>query len=1144
MDRYGNNTPVSFRATGGDGISVSYSANPTTASSGSITFTASPTAKIATQNMTIIATQGNVVNAQTFEIYVSKAPAASLAFSSSSLAYNATAGGAAQLKSVSLRNSGTTAVTVNSLSLSGAGASAYSLNASACNGKSLAAGASCNVDVTLNPSTAGSFNAQVNVSSALSSNPTLALSATVAGAPDFSLSAPSSVSLNQSGSASAAINLSRTNFTSPVVLTVSGLPSGVNANFANNNITGNSTTLNFTASSDAATGPATITVEAVGGSITRSANFSLNVQASSYSLSASPVSITQGQSGTSTISIARSNFSSAVNLSATFPAGISGSISPTSTTGNSASLNLSVASSVQAGNYTVQVASSGGSLSRTVDVGVTVVAAPADFSITATPASVSMSQTGSAAVTFNLSRNNFTDPIQLTTISLPNGVSGSYVNNNTTGNSATLNLSAASDATVGTSTVTVQAVSGLYIHTATFGLTVTALPGYNLSLSPAGLNLSQGASATSSLSIARTNFTNSINLSVINSPANIAAGFTASITPASTTGNSATVSVNAAANTTPGSYGITVQAVSGATTKTVSLTTNVSAAAPNFTMSVAPAALNVKQGASGNFSVNLVRTNLTDNITPSLTGLPEGVTGSCAMTGGSSSACTLTAAQDATVGLANVNIQASAGSITRTASLALTISASSVGGIAFPGALGFGSVATGGRAENSTVCYVKNLNGSGAGSLQDCVDKPGPKYILFQVSGTINSDIHLKGKDYTIFGNRPIIVRGVKTDEMGQGWCDQDPNCLAATIRTENIIVRNFATRDPLDADGFRVRAAKKVMMDHISIGNAEDEAVEISFSSDVTLQNVLLAETLGGHSVFGGILINYSEPLANLILTNISIVQSSWNRLEGRFPEFSRESPRAHQYPLDAELINNLMWDAGYFSDISEVNPMSGQKLNYHMNWIGNHFFVRPTYPYGMYDMHMGFSDNRDTHFHLRDNTMNLYTDRADQGLIYCCNDFQDTEANMTKPAWFEDQPNVFTSPQPSRIYDSRTELRQFIYENVGAFPRNPMDVRLMNPVCTGQFPKDAQGNYIARNVNPANDGLIPAAAPALQVDTDQDGMPDAWETAHGLNPNVQDHNGYNLSGDYPNIEVWINEQMDSFVANESSVNSANCNF
>jgi len=47
-----------------------------------------------------------------------------------------------------------------------------------------------------------------------------------------------------------------------------------------------------------------------------------------------------------------------------------------------------------------------------------------------------------------------------------------------------------------------------------------------------------------------------------------------------------------------------------------------------------------------------------------------------------------------------------------------------------------------------------------------------------------------------------------------------------------------------------------------------------------------------------------------------------------------------------------------------------------------------------------------------------------------------------------------------------------------------------------------------------------------AAPTDTDGDGMPDSWETAHGLNPNVADNNSLNDDG-YTALEVYINSLM-----------------
>jgi len=58
----------------------------------------------------------------------------------------------------------------------------------------------------------------------------------------------------------------------------------------------------------------------------------------------------------------------------------------------------------------------------------------------------------------------------------------------------------------------------------------------------------------------------------------------------------------------------------------------------------------------------------------------------------------------------------------------------------------------------------------------------------------------------------------------------------------------------------------------------------------------------------------------------------------------------------------------------------------------------------------------------------------------------------------------------------------------------------------------------------------LDPLASPA--IDTDHDGIPNTWETAHGLNPSdASDGNKTNLSKvGYTNLEMYLNELAGDF--------------
>jgi hypothetical protein len=441
---------------------------------------------------------------------------------------------------------------------------------------------------------------------------------------------------------------------------------------------------------------------------------------------------------------------------------------------------------------------------------------------------------------------------------------------------------------------------------------------------------------------------------------------------------------------------------------------------------------------------------------------------------------------------------------------------------AFPGAEGFGSSATGGRG--GRVIYVTNLNASGAGSFQDAVQQTGPRYILFKVSGVINSDVQMNSGDVTVAGQTSpggITVRGLHTTEAS--YCDQQ--CGANARGISNFIVRHLRSRPAGGSfpDGLRLRYARNGVIDHLSMGNAQDEAVEISYTNNVTIQDSILAETIGDHAQYGGMLINYSNPAAGYALDNLAIVRNVWNRLQGRYPEFSRESGAAVAgSTMRVELTNNLVWDQRYFIDVNPTNisgTNSGSWIYYQMNWVGNSFFAPSSNRFGSIWLQPSAGG---TTAYFNDNRSNLWPTRGDWDLNYCCSDYNGSTA--ARPSWARTARHAF----PAVTTMPSANVRPYAVANAGAFPRDPMDTRLMGNVSAGTFDSRAS------NTNPANDALRTAftgAAPAAPVDTDNDGMPDTWERAKGLNPNAQDHNGTNVSvamtgvAGYTNLECYLNE-------------------
>jgi subtilase family serine protease len=199
-----------------------------------------------------------------------------------------------------------------------------------------------------------------------------------------------------------------------------------------------------------------------------------------FTLSASPgsLSIMQGTSGTSTITVTPQNgFSDSVSLSASgLPAGVIASFSPNPAMATSM-LTLTASSTATTGTVTVIITGVSGILANPTTVSLTVVAAP-DFALSASPGSLSVYQGASGTSTVTVTpQNGFGGSVSLSASGLPSGVTASFSPNPAT-TTSTLTLSASGTAATGTVAVTVTGTSGSLTHTATINLTVNVAPNF------------------------------------------------------------------------------------------------------------------------------------------------------------------------------------------------------------------------------------------------------------------------------------------------------------------------------------------------------------------------------------------------------------------------------------------------------------------------------------------------------------------------------------------------------------------------------------------------------------------------------------------------------------------------------------------
>ena len=310
-------------------------------------------------------------------------------------------------------------------------------------------------------------------------------------------------------------------------------------------------------------------------------------QTPAFTIAASPasVSVVAGSSGSSTITTTVSGgFDSAIALTATGqPSGVTVAFSPTSIAApgsGSSAVSITVPSTVAAGTSKITVTGTGGGLTHTATIALTVTAAgtPA-YTLTASPAALSVAQgsTGSSTITTAVS-GGFSSAIALAASGLPTGVTASFSPTSIAAPGAgtsKLTLTVASTAAAGTSTITITGTGGGQSHTTTVSLTVTAAAAgtFSVSVSPTSGYLDRGQSGYAVVTVSGSGgFDSPVALSATGIPS----GVTGSFSPTSVTGSGTsdfTLTVSRSAPT--GTYPITITGKSGSTTQTTTLSFSV-----------------------------------------------------------------------------------------------------------------------------------------------------------------------------------------------------------------------------------------------------------------------------------------------------------------------------------------------------------------------------------------------------------------------------------------------------------------------------------------------------------------------------------------------------------------------------------------
>jgi hypothetical protein len=457
---------------------------------------------------------------------------------------------------------------------------------------------------------------------------------------------------------------------------------------------------------------------------------------------------------------------------------------------------------------------------------------------------------------------------------------------------------------------------------------------------------------------------------------------------------------------------------------------------------------------------------------------------------------------------------------------------------AFPGAWGGGMFAFGGRG--GKVIVVSNLNDSGPGSFREACETAGPRIVVFNVAGIINlqDKIRIRAPYITIAG----------------GTAPGDGVCLAGDtveLETHDIVIRHMRFRrgqtDVTDRnDSIGGNPVGNVMIDHVSASWGLDENMsmyrhmyqppgggkELKLPTvNITIQNSIFSECLNAfHHSFG-------STIGGL---NSTFHRNLWANNAGRNPSIGMFG--------DFTFVNNVL-----FNYVHRTVDGGDHRSLY--NIINNYLKPGPATP----------QDKPIAWRLLKPESERSKTVIDNFGKAYVNGNVVEGHDRVTADNWDGGvQPDVRGEnfavalgriktdiPMPHArlpIVPAREAYESVLAGSGATLPRrDAVDLRIIENVRTGvptakptaqtraqlvQPPYtekniDEQIVLIAKGIitHPEQVGGYPKYAGTPYLDTDKDGLPDAWETAHGLNPRDAADATADLNGDgYTNIEDFIN--------------------
>ena len=477
---------------------------------------------------------------------------------------------------------------------------------------------------------------------------------------------------------------------------------------------------------------------------------------------------------------------------------------------------------------------------------------------------------------------------------------------------------------------------------------------------------------------------------------------------------------------------------------------------------------------------------------------------------------------------------------------------------AFPGAEGHGRYVTGGRG--GEIRHVTNLNDKGAGSFRQAVSGSDKKIVVFDVGGVIPlaSDVNI-GANTTILG-QTAPAPGITL------------RYYTLLYNGNNIIVRFIRSRrgqekdinDGADATWTRNRTG--IILDHCSFSWSIDEVASFYDNNNFTMQWCTIGESLNnaGHNkgahgyggIWGGKLASFHHNLichVNNRSPRFNGARYEWKGYTGNklYSEYKWENEVQAE---NVDFRNCVIYNCG---NGCYGGPGGGQ-----INIVNNYYKTGPAASTSrVTQVTVGASGNASGHPNLWTMTSRYYITGNQMNNTFNFDGWSNIEYDNGTYTIDGEQ----WSPDPNHMNGEKVTYKK---NSAGT---DCVRIRLDEPAPTGEVtthtaatafdkvltysgaslsPDDVDTRYFseARNgtatytgsvtgkkgridlvsdVNGYTEANFGTGSREADFDTDQDGIPDAWETANGLDPNnPTDAVTITLdpAGFYTNIEVYAN--------------------